>query len=453
MITPPTLAPPAAPLGLFRSVRLARRNALSAIPGIAFERPIISRAIGRTRWHMLQGPDGLKRVFVDQIDNYPKSEMMLRMLRPAVGESLFTSDGAHWRWQRRTVTPVFAHKSLRTIAPIMSEAAAQVSNRISGHTGPVDIVREMLSATLAVIVDVALSASDTFDSETFADAITAYLHNVGRASLFDFLDLPAWMPTFNQLRGAQSVRAMRRIVARTIEDHRANARADTHSNGPNLLDQMLDAEDPETGRRLSEREILDNMIFFVVAGHETTALTLAWALYMLALDTDSQHALRDDARSVLGNRVATLDDVSHIATLNPVLQETMRLYPPVGMLSRRARTNDHIYDREISAGETIFLNIYGLHRHKLIWDNPDAFNPDNFLTRAAKAHHRFQYLPFGAGPRKCLGAEFAMMQASIILATLMARFDFSHTGPPSLPTMHLTLRPDPPILLRATRIS
>lgn len=453
MITPPTLAPPAAPVGLLKSVRMARRNALAAIPGIAFERAIISRAIGHMRWHMLQGPDGLKRVFVDHVDNYPKSEMMLRMLRPAVGKSLFTTDGAEWRWQRRAVNPVFAHNSLTAIAPVMAAAAEQVSNRIAGHNGPIDVVREMLSATLAVIVDVALSASDKFDSPKFADAITAYLHNVGRASLFDFLDLPAWLPSFNQLRGATSVRSMRRIVAQTIGDHRSKVQSNAHGDGNNLLDQMLQAEDPETGRRLSEREILDNMVFFVVAGHETTALTLAWALYLLALDARTQQNLRDAARSVLGDRVATLDDVPRIANLDQVLQETMRLYPPVGVLSRRARNSDQLYDRDIGAGETVFLNIYGLHRHKLLWDHPDAFNPDNFLPGPAKNHHRFQYLPFGAGPRKCLGAEFAMMQASIILSTLVARFEFSHTGPAPLPVMHLTVRPEPPIQLLAKPVS
>lgn len=446
--TPPKIDPPQRPLGVLASARAVRRNVLSVIPEICFTQPIVSGATGPARWHMVQGPEGLRRIFLSNADNYPKSEVMIRMLRSAVGSSLFTSEGAQWRWQRRAIAPVFTARNVTALAPMMSATAERASDRLSATEAPLEMVSEMLSATFDVICEVALSGREHFDAEAYGAAITRYFLTVGRASLLDFLAVPHWIPRPGEILGRGAVRVMHQMVARAIEARRAQQT----SGVEDLLDHMLKAEDPETGRRMTETDLLHNMQFFIVAGHETTALALAWSLFLLAHDQAAQERARIEARAVLGGRPAGAADVARTPAVRSVIEEAMRLYPPVGLLARNVLAADRLYDREIRAQETVFLNIYALHRHAMWWDEPDAFDPERFSPEASAARDKYLYLPFGAGPRVCVGANFAMMQAEIILATLLSRFRFTPAGPAPVPVMHMTLRPDPGVILRAERL-
>jgi len=241
------------------------------------------------------------------------------------------------------------------------------------------------------------------------------------------------------------VRTMHRMVSEAIEARRRDGpRGDS-----DLLDYMLAAEDPNTGRRMNETDLLHNMQFFIVAGHETTALSLAWALHLLSHDSEAQARANAQARAALGDRPAGADDLPNAPYIEQVLEEAMRLYPPVGLLARNVLAPDQLYDRNIQPNDTVFLNIYAMHRHEMLWDEPEAFNPGHFAPEAKKTRDRYQYLPFGAGPRVCVGANFAMMQAQIILTTLLARFNFTPAGPPPTPVMHMTIRPEPGVRLRA----
>lgn len=445
---PPTIEPPTRPLGVLPSLRAIRQNALSVLPGIAYEQPIVSGITGFRKWHMVQGPEGLKQVFLDNVDNYPKSEVVIRMLRSAVGESLFTSEGANWRWQRRAIAPVFSARNVSSLAPIMTRTAERASERIGTQPSSNEIMREMISATFDVICEVALSGRDHFDAEEYGAAITQYMLTAGRSSLLDFLDAPQWIPRPGEILGRGAVRTMHRMVTRAIEARRRETTFETSD----LLDYMLVAEDPATGRRMTSLDLMHNLQFFIVAGHETTALALSWSLYLLSHDQGCQARAHEEARSVLSARAASVDDLSRMPYIEQVLHEAMRLYPPVGFLARKALKSDEIYDRKIQAGDTVFLNIYGLHRHKLWWERPEMFDPENFALEKVERRDRFQYVPFGAGPRICVGANFAMMQAQIILSTLLARFRFVPIGPPPKPVMHMTIRPDPGVTLQATRI-
>lgn len=446
LFVPPTVAPPGRPLGVLASVRAVRRNVLNIIPAISYTQPIVTGTTGPARWHMVQGPEGMRRIFLDNVANYPKSEVMIRMLRPAVGSSLFTAEGARWRWQRRAIAPVFAARNVAALAPMMTRTAERAADRVATGGGrPVEMVREMLSATFDVICEVALSGREHIDAEAYAAAITRYFLTAGRASLLDFLEVPQWIPRPGNLLALGSVRTMHGMVARAIEARRRE--------GPHvpddLLDYMIRAEDPETGRRMTDEDLLHNMQFFIVAGHETTALALSWSLFLLANDEASQARAHAEAAGVLGTRAAGADDLPRMPFVTQVIDEAMRLYPPVAFLARNVLAADRLYDRDVRPGETVFLNVQALHRHRLYWTNPDAFDPDHFAPEQAEGRDRYLYLPFGAGPRICVGANFAMMQAQIILATLLARFRFAPAGPPPAPVMHMTVRPDPGVLLRA----
>ncbi len=447
---PPSVTPPPKPLGVIGSLRETRRNVLSIIPEIAFDQPIVTGVTGPSRWHMVQGPEGMRRVFLENVDNYPKSEVMIRMLRPAVGQSLFTSEGAEWRWQRRAIAPVFAARNVSHLAPVMTETAERTSKRIADADGDFEAVQEMLTATFDVICDVALSGREHFDAELYSAAVTKYLLTVGRASLLDFLELPPWFPRPGELFGRGAVKTMHGMVSKAIEARRAKVPA---GHTEDLLDYMLRAEDPKDGRRMSAQDLLHNMQFFIVAGHETTALALSWAMLMLAHDRETQERVSEQARSVLRGRAASEADLDAMPLIQQVLDETMRLYPPVGFLARNVLSDDQLYDREIKKGETVFLNIYSLHRHRLYWDDPDEFNIGHFASDLSRKRDRFLHLPFGAGPRVCVGANFAVLQAQIILATLLSRYRFMPAAALPAPVMHMTIRPDPGVQLKAEPIS
>ncbi len=425
----------------------ARRNVLEIIPALAYRQPIVSGEM-LMRWHMLADPAGYRRVMSDNLANYPKSEIMRRMLRPAIGDSLFNAEGADWRWQRRAVAPVFTHRNVVALAPAMTATAERASARL-GRGRRAEMVHEMLTATFDVICDVALSGREHFDARVFGAAITRYFHTAGRASLLDFLGVPQWFPRPGEILAGSSVRTMHDMVAGAIEARR-HEESQT-GRGSDLLDYMLAAEDPETGQRMSPEDLVFNMQFFIVAGHETTALALAWALYLLANSPQQQERARREARAQLGTRAAGAADLGAMALITQVLEETMRLYPPVGLLARTVLAQDELCGRAIKPGDILFLPIWALHRHEMWWDRPERFDPARFdpdnVDPSRPRRDKFQYLPFGAGPRGCVGANFAMMQASIILSTLLARFRFTPLAPGPKPIMAMTVRPDPGVFL------
>jgi cytochrome P450 len=431
-------------LSRIETALIARRNVLEIIPGYAYRQPIVSGDM-LIRWHMLADPAGMKRVMLDNLANYPKSEIMRRMLRPAIGESLFNADGADWKWQRQAVAPVFTHRNVVALAPAMSATAARAAERLMRCGGRAELVAEMLTATFDVICDVALSGREHFDSRTFGRAITQYFQTAGRASMLDFLGFPEWFPRPGELLAGSSVKTMHAMVAAAIDARRKQTNGKTRAD--DLLDRMLAAEDPETGHRMNAQDLVYNMQFFIVAGHETTALALSWALYLLANVPEVQERARDEVSSRLCGRIAQADDLPHMPFIEQILDEAMRLYPPVGLLARTVMAEDELCGRRMRPGDILFLPIWALHRHEIWWERPTLFDPDRFDAAAGPKRDKYQYLPFGAGPRVCVGADFAMMQAQIILSTLIQKFRFRPSGPPPRPVMTMTVRPEPGVFL------
>ena len=456
--TPETQAPPTRlpvrvplvtrPMGLWASLQAARRNVLSIIPEIATRQPMVSGRTGK-RWHMVMDPGALRRILLERLDDYPKSLVTKNLLRPAIGESLFIAEGAHWRWQRRAAAPVFSHRNVMNLAPIMTGAATRAAGRIAA-AGPraVNMLDEMVTTTFDVISDVTFSGEGGFDRDGVHRAIDAYIADAGRISLFDILGLPDWVPRPSRMVSGQGLRDMKAVADRTIDARRREGTEGV----PDLLDLLLAGEDPETRRRMNTAELRDNLLTFIVAGHETTALTLAWSLYLCAFDPTVQARARAEAHSVLGSRAATGEDVAHLPLIRNIIDEALRLYPPAAMVSRTARAHDTLCGREVRPGDTVILPIYALHRSQLLWDNPDSFDPDRW-DRDARPD-RYAYLPFGDGPRICIGASFALQEAVIILATLLARFRFSPVaGRAPEPVMILTLRPEGGVWLRAEPVA
>ncbi|MEO0765630.1 MAG: cytochrome P450, partial [Pseudomonadota bacterium] len=301
----------------------------------------------------------------------------------------------------------------------------------------VNFLDEMVTTTFDVIADVTFSGGGTFDRDAVHNAIDDYISDAGKISLFDVLGAPDWVPRPGRVMSGQAMRDMKAVADKAIE-----ARAARGPDGvPDLLDLLLAGEDPKSGRKMNTQEMRDNLLTFIVAGHETTALTLAWSMYLVAFDQDVQNAARAEAQRVLNGRAATGDDVEHLPLIRQIIDEALRLYPPAGIVSRTATTDDVLCGREVRKGDTVMLPIYALHRSKLLWEDPDAFRPSRFADR--KAIDRYAYLPFGDGPRICIGASFALQEAVIILATMLSRFKVRPVpGRDPEPVMILTLRPE-----------
>ena len=434
------------PLGILGTLRAGRRNVLELIPEIATHAPIISNSRGK-RWHMVMDPDALRRILRDRLEDYPKSDVTKLILGPGIGQSLFIAEGQEWLWQRRTAAPVFSHRNVANLAPVMTAAAERASARFATAIGrAADAFDEMVTATFEVISDVTFSGGDGFDRDAVHRAIDAYISQTAKVSLLDVIGAPPWVPRPSRMVAGSGLRDMKRVADQAI----ARRRASGSPGIPDLLDLLMAGEDPKSGRKMTTEEIRDNLLTFIVAGHETTALTLSWALYLCAFDPAVQDAARAEAQALLGPRAATADDVPRLPYIRQVIDETLRLYPPAAFLSRSAQRADELCGREVRRGDTVILPIYALHRHKKLWSDPDRFDPARF----APGHQtdRFAFLPFGDGPRICIGANFAIQEAVIILATLLSRFRFAPIpGKAPKPVMILTLRPEGGVWLKVDR--
>lgn len=434
------------PLGIWGSLQAGRRNVLELIPEIATHAPIISGRTGK-RWHMVMDPEALRRILRDRVEDYPKSEVTKLILEPAIGDSLFVAEGQQWLWQRRTAAPVFSHRNVTALAPVMAAAADRATDRISQGIGrAVDLFDEMVTATFEVISDVTFSGGEGFDRAAVHRAIEQYISETAKVSLLDIIGAPAWVPRPNRVLTGAAMRQTKRLADQAIERRRAEGAKPV----PDLLDLLLAGEDPKSGRKMTTPELRDNLLTFIVAGHETTALTLSWALYLCAFAPTVQDAARAEAQSVLQGRTASAADLPSLPLIRRIVDEALRLYPPAAFLSRTAQVEDSLCGREIRRGDTVILPIYALHRHHKLWADPDAFDPQRFAD--PKAIERFAYLPFGDGPRICIGANFALQEAVIILATLLSRFRFALVpGKTPKPVMILTLRPEGGVWLLVDR--
>jgi cytochrome P450 len=438
---------PDRPMGLLESYRAARQNLLGIIPRRALHQPVLSGRTGPQRWHMLMDPPAIRRVLLEAVEDYPKSVATRAILEPAIGDSLFLAEGEEWRWQRRAAAPAFSARSVDALTPVMTRAAEATCARLAAKTGrAADMVAEMTAAAFDVIADVTFSDGQGIDRARVVAALEAYVDEAARMSILDVIGLPASVP-----RPARAF-AARRLEATKAEADAAIARRRAAGPGGagDLLDRLMAAEDPETGRRMEADTLRETLLTFIVAGHETTALTLSWALYLCAFDPQVQEAARREAQGVLGDRAAGAEDVASLPLVRAVVEEALRLYPPGAFLSRTAQAPDRLSAAVIRPGDTVMIPVWALHRHRRLWAEPDAFRPGRWL--GPERPERWRYLPFGDGPRICIGMRFALQEATVILATLLARFRFAAVpGRDPRPVTILTTRPEGGVWLEIAR--
>jgi cytochrome P450 len=388
----------------------------------------------------VNAPEGIRRILVDNVANYCKDALQRRVLSPGLGEGLLTAEGEVWRTQRRVLAPLFTPRTVAGFAQPMAEAADALVGRWQRlrEGQRLDIQKEMARVTLDVLQRTIFSDGLAREPDEFMSALTRYFEAIGRLDPFDLLDLPAWVPRMSRLRSRDALGFFAEAVDAIIARRKQRLAAGGHPR--DLLTLLLEAQDPDTGRGLSEEEVRTNIITFIGAGHETTANALTWALFLLSQAEEWRIRLAREADAVLDGPVESYAD--RLVETRAVIEEAMRLYPPVASLSRQAIGHDDILGRRIRRGTLVMMVPWILHRHRLLWEEPDGFDPTRFLPGHRERIDRFAYLPFGAGPRVCIGATFALQEAVIVLAKIMRHFRLEHAEDHIVrPVQRITLRP------------
>jgi len=389
-------------------------------------------------FHLAYHPEHIKYVLQENNRNYWKGDLIGKA-KALIGDGLFTSEGDFWRRQRRIAQPSFHRERIARFAAIMADATTRMLDRWEPQAhGPeaIDVMPELSALTLSVVGRALFGIDLTGEAADVGHAMLEALEFLTHRSMH-LIDLPLTIPTPRNRRFLRARAALDRVVYAIIAQRRSGGGA-----AEDLLSMLMEARDPETGEGMSDRQLRDEVMTFVLAGHETTAVTLAWVLHLLAQSPQCAALLRTEVAGVLDGRSPTLAAIPHLVYTRRVVEETLRLYPPVPVVSRQSFQADQIGGYDIPPNSGVMLSPYVTHRDPRFWGEPERFDPDRFTPERCAERPRFAYLPFGGGPRLCIGNEFALMEAQIILAMIMQRYRLEAApGHRVEPEVRVTLRP------------
>jgi cytochrome P450 len=383
--------------------------------------------------HLVSSPAGVHHVLAENNRNYGKQTRGYKNLRYVLGNGLLTSEGEAWKRQRRIAQPAFHRQRIAGFGETMVRAAEDASSSLEARRGQaVDLHQEMMRLTLRIVGETLLGYDPT-DAADEVGAALAFLLNIANERSARIFDIPPLIPTRENLRFRRALATLDRVVLRMI----AERRKDPGERG-DLLSMLIEARDAETGEAMDDRQLRDQAMTIFLAGHETTANALTFSWLLLSRFPAVYRELRAELLAVLGGRSPTVDDLPRLALPRRVLQEAMRLYPPAWIIGRSANDADEIGGYGIPARSIVFISPYVIHRHPGLWENPEGFDPARF----EKEPQRGSYLPFGGGPRMCIGNGFATMEGELVLATLAQRLRFDLVpGEPVELEPSITLRP------------
>lgn len=417
---------------------------------------IVPLRIGLTRGHLVSDPALIRRVLLDNHTNYDKHTPAFDAVRVVLGEGMLTSGGAFWKRQRRIAQPAFHGESVRHFGPIMSRMANECAERWDGvaqRGETVDACTDMMKVTLRIVADTLFGDDLAKDADEINRVFPTILACLA-ARVATPIRPPLWMPTANNRRLQPALDSLNNIVERLIAMKRRRLAAGTQQDATHrdLLTILMLARDEETGESMSDRQLRDEVMTMMIAGHETTANALSWLWVLLDRHPEEQERLRAELIAATGGRPPTVDDVSRLPRLKAVISETLRLYPPVWMFDRRALGPDDLGGTKVAKGDLVIFCPYAIHRQPDLWRDPEAFRPERFEPGNEEQKNKFAYLPFSAGPRTCLGNSFAMIESQIITGTLLARFRVRLADATAVdPRPKVTLRTSRPVVLRLER--
>jgi len=445
---PPKPVPRADKVSLWRYMRLFRQDILSAQPARLYRAWMAEFRTPFFRSFMINDPALLREVLKDNPDAYPKSDRIGAGLRPLLGESVFLTNGAVWKAQRRIIDPAFEGGRLRDTFPGIVAAGQAGCTRLNamadGTPQMIDAEASHVAADVIFRTLFSIPIEDATAQEVYL-RFQAYQQAQPILNLAAFLPGLRWMPRFFRRGVRGQARAIRRLIADLTQARLDQIAAGTAPD--DLATKIMTTPDPQTGKTFTKAEMIDQVAIFFLAGHETSASALAWALYLLATHPDWQDKVAAEAAQFTGN----FSDLSKLPVTRDVFREALRLYPPVPMMVREASKPTIFRQRRVPQGAQIVLSPWHLHRHERIWDNPDGFDPARWQDPATKTAQRDGYMPFSAGPRVCTGAGFAMIEGVVLLAQLVGQFHFAPVeGQVPVPAAHLTVRAQGGISLRIT---
>lgn len=442
------LKDPIGPRGwpLLGSMLEARRDPLAFTLRLAREYGDVARFhLGPYKGYLVSDPEGVRRVLQANHRNYDKQNYDYEMLRLFVGEGLLTADGQHWLEQRRLMQPMFARGHLKSFSgamyrPIqrMVESWREVANKDK----VIDVAHEMNRLALEIVSRFLFGSSMHSHRDQVIESFEVLNHEVARR-FQSLLALPLWVPSPRNLAARRAIDRIDEVLEKLVAN-----RDDTDSDG-GLLRALTEAHGGDQGDSVQDRKVRDEIVTLTLAGHETTAALLSWTWYLLALHPDVAQRVRQEVDGVVGGRAPSAEDLENLTFTDQVLKESMRLYPPVWIVSRRAKQSDQISGYRIPADGVVAVSPYATHRHPRYWERPEHFDPTRFEPERERERHPFAYVPFGGGPRLCIGGAFALMEAKMVVASLVQRYQLDLEDPQSVrPEPLVTLRPEGGLLMR-----
>jgi cytochrome P450 len=444
---PPYPERPDKPLSPLAMLRTARRNLLAVFDEKSFEYQFFGVRMLNRMLFICNSPDTVAQAFIALHDSFErKTPQMRHALFPLLGDGLFISDGQTWKERRRIVAPIVHASRMALFAPTMVEAANETAERWaalpsgsppgSSPGAPIDALREMATLTAEIICRTVFGPRLGSEHATaIVASFSEYQRLIGQLDLMYLAGLPDWLPRYYSPAIRRAARRIHQVLDHIIRQCREGRET-------SMIRLLLDARDPETGAALDADALRNEAAVIFMAGHETTANSLAWSWFLLSQAPDAEARLHAELDAVLGGRLPTLDDVPRLVFTRAVFEEAIRLYPPVPFLGRQALQDERIRNRNIPAGSLVAVVPWLLHRHRQLWDNPDHFMPERFLPENAAARQRYSYVPFSVGPRVCAGQAFGLTEAVLCLATLARRVRLRLApGAVVEPVCRLTLRP------------
>lgn len=445
-ITPPI--PPSRPDGAswWERLRLFRSDMFRSQPARLYRAKMAEMRGPGYRSYFLNTPELVETALVGRPEAFPKAEVIGETLRPLLGRSVFVTNGAEWARQRRLIDPAFAAAGVRSAFPAMQSAGAAALARWPLGRAEVEFETAHLAADVIFRTLFSIPITEARASAVF-HAFRAFQRSQPLLSPPDLLRLPRWLP--RRKRGRADAAAIRGMLAELVAERVAVISAGAAPD--DLATAIMTAEDPEGGAGFSPDEMVDQVAIFFLAGHETSAASLSWALWCLAADSEAQEAVAQEVEAVVGAGEIGFGDIAKLSFTRDVLREVLRLYPPVPMMVRQTTEAERFRDRSAAAGSLAILSPWHLQRHERLWPDPHLFDPWRWGREETKPIAHCAYLPFSKGPRLCTGAGFAMVELVLMLAMLVRALRFETTAPDPVPVAHLTVRSEAGIYLSASR--
>ena len=435
--------------GLLGSLADLRRDPLGTFLQFAQDHgDVVDIRVGPRRITLVTHPEDIKHILVKNHKNYGKQTRSFRALRHFLGQGLLTSEGASWLRQRRIAAPAFHRERVSALSNKMSAATEAMLREWDTKQPkglPVEMHGEMNYLALKIAGDTLLSTDITDTADGIGQSLDVLLRYTQK-SLTRFTGVPLAVPTPRNRRVLAARHTLEKVIDQIIDDRRNGKEPSA-----DLLTMLMEARD-EDGESMTSRQLRDEMVTMLIAGHETTANGLTWVWYLLSRNPVIAQRVHNEVDTVLEGRTPTANDLLRLSYTTCVIKETMRLFPPVWMISRNAIEADRLREHKIPKGRIVVMSPYVTHRREDLWTDSGRFNPDRFSNEDESQRDRFAYFPFGGGPRQCIGNGFAMMEMQLIVAMVMQRFELIFAGNGEVkPEPLVTLRPESPVLVQLRR--